>query len=156
MAENSCQEPLPVPLPCGRRMCAKHHSPSGCRRTIHTWLSQPAFSGLNVTPHLSLPPLGRKGELVGGREENRVSNSHRWWQSFQIPSFWSFLHTLGTVMPVFAGGYAITRLLCFHYVAELFVLDGTAMPQILANEIQNWLSSFFFWGGLGRGKFIPV
>lgn len=60
-----------------------------------------------------------------------------------------FIHTgHSDVCDVFAGGYAVTRLLCFHYVAELFVLDSTQMPQMLANEIWNWLRG----GGGGGGK----
>lgn len=48
----------------------------------------------------------------------------------------SFIHTgHSDVCDVFAGGYAVTRLLCFHYVADLFVLENTQMPQMLANEI---------------------
>lgn len=70
----------------------------------------------------------------GGLSITCQRDSHRWWESFQIPTFWSFYtHWAQWCLWCVAGGYAVTRLLCFHYVVELFVLDCAETPQMLAN-----------------------
>lgn len=104
-----------------------------------------------ATPTLPSPRPPSPKTLGGGLSVTCWRYSHRWWDSFQIPAFWSFfsIHWAQWCLWCVAGGCAVTRLLCFHYVVELSVLDSTGAPQMLANEIEKLTELFFFFFGGG-------
>lgn len=87
----------------------------------------------------------------GGLSITCQRDSHRWWESFQIPTFWSFYtHWAQWCLWCVAGGYAVTRLLCFHYVVELFVLDcppnACKWNQVLTRFFSLWEGVCVDWG----------